>query len=114
MLTYKWHNNIAPTYLSELINRRESSVNTRLGAEHQQLIMPPIVRIVQTLFLNVHSFMPLHANGTNWVNVLERQIVIVSGRVLKQCYLHNNMKMTKNNNVSIIAIFVVITVNYCK
>ena len=30
------------TYLCELISRRESSVNTRLGADHHQLIMPPI------------------------------------------------------------------------
>ena len=35
--------------------------------------------------------MLLHANGTNRGNVLERQILIVSGRVLKHCYLHNNM-----------------------
>ena len=25
------------------------------------------------------------------VNISERQLLIVSGRVLKQCYLHNNM-----------------------
>ena len=42
MLTYKSYYNIAPTYLCELISRRESSVNTRLGADHHQLIMPPI------------------------------------------------------------------------
>ena len=65
MLTYKSYYNIAPTYLCELISRSESSVNTRLGADHNQLSMPPISKIVQTLFLSVHSFMPLHANGTN-------------------------------------------------
>ena len=42
MLTYKLYYNIAPTYLCELISRRESSVNTRLGADYHQLIMPPI------------------------------------------------------------------------
>ena len=42
MLTYKSYYNIAPTYFCELISRRESSVNTRLGADHHQLIMPPI------------------------------------------------------------------------
>ena len=47
--------------------------------------------IISILFLSVHSFMPLHANGTNLVNVFERQLLIHSGRVLKQCYLHNNM-----------------------
>ena len=64
MLTYKSYYNIAPTYLGELISRRESSVNTRLGADHHQLIMPPISKDC-SLFLSVHSFMPLHANGTN-------------------------------------------------
>ena len=42
MLTYKSHYNIAPTYLCELISRKESSVNTWLGADHHQLFMPPI------------------------------------------------------------------------
>ena len=38
MLTYKSYYNIAPTYLCKLISRRESSVNTRLGAVvHHQL-----------------------------------------------------------------------------
>ena len=89
---YKHCIEITPTYLCELISRRESSVNTRLGADHHQLIMPPISKdFVQTLFLSVHSFMPLHANGTNWVNVFGRKLLIHSGRVLKQYYLHNNM-----------------------
>ena len=38
MLTYKSYYNISPTYLCELISRRESYVNTRLGANHHQLI----------------------------------------------------------------------------
>ena len=37
---------MAPTYLRELISRRESSVNTRLGADHHQPIMPPISIII--------------------------------------------------------------------
>ena len=48
-------------------------------------------KIVLTHFLDVHSFILLHANGTNGVNITEHQILIISGRVLKQCYLHNNM-----------------------
>ena len=91
MLTYKSYYNISPTYLCELISRRESSVNTRLGPIITNLLCHQLERIVQKLFLGVHSFMPLHANGTNSVNVLERQILINSGRVLKQCYLNNNM-----------------------
>ena len=55
------------------------------------LLCHQLVRIVLTLFLSVHSFMLLHANGTNWVSISGHQILIVSGRVLKQCYLHNNM-----------------------
>ena len=65
MLTYKSYYNIAPIYLCELISRRESSVNTRLGSDQHQLIMPPISKDCSTLFLSVHSFMPLHVNGTN-------------------------------------------------
>ena len=42
MLTYKTYYIIAPTYLCELISRRESFVNTRLGADHHQPFMPPI------------------------------------------------------------------------
>ena len=55
------------------------------------LLCHQLVRIVLTLFLSVHSFMLLHANGTNWVSISGHQILIVSGRVLKQCYLHNTM-----------------------
>ena len=51
MLTYKSYYNIAPTYLCELISRRESSVNTRLGADHHQLSMPPISKDCSNTFL---------------------------------------------------------------
>ena len=40
MLTYYSYYNIAPSYLCELINKKESHVNTRLGTDHHQLIMP--------------------------------------------------------------------------
>ena len=65
MLKYKSYYNIVPTYLCELISRRESSVNTQLGADHHQLIMPPISKDCSNTFLSVHSCMPLHTNGTN-------------------------------------------------
>ena len=42
MLTYKSYYNIALTYLCELIVGKESSINTRLGADHHQLVMLPI------------------------------------------------------------------------
>ena len=55
---------MAPPYLCELINKKESHVNTRLGTDHHQLIMPLISKDC-LLSLSVHSFMLLHANGTN-------------------------------------------------
>ena len=45
MLTYKSYYNMAPPYLCELINKKESHVNTRLGTDHHQLIMSPISNI---------------------------------------------------------------------
>ena len=51
MLTYKSYYNIAPTYLCELTSRRKSSVNTRLGADYHQLIMPPISKDCSNTFL---------------------------------------------------------------
>ena len=44
MLTYKSYYNIAPTYLCELISRRESSVNTWYN-------MPPISKDCSNTFL---------------------------------------------------------------
>ena len=55
MLLYKLYYNIAPTYLCELICRRESYVNTQLGADHHQLIMPPISKDCSNTFIE-HSF----------------------------------------------------------
>ena len=51
MLTYKSYYSIAPTYLCELISRRQSYVNTRLGADHHQLIIPPINKNCSNTFL---------------------------------------------------------------
>ena len=68
MLTYKSYYNIAPTYLCELINRRESSVNTRLGADHHQLIMPPISKDCSNTFLE-RSF--IYAAPCEWNKLSE-------------------------------------------
>ena len=54
MLTYKLYYNMAPPYLSELINKKESHVNTLLGTDHRQLIMPPISKDCSNTFLE-HS-----------------------------------------------------------
>ena len=68
MLTYKSYYNIAPTYLCELISRRESSVNTRLGADHDQLIMPPISKDCSNTFLE-RSF--IYAAPCEWNKLSE-------------------------------------------
>ena len=68
MLTYKSYYNIAPTYLCELISRRESSVNTRLGADHHQLIMPPISKHCSNTFLE-RSF--IYAAPCEWNKLSE-------------------------------------------
>ena len=92
MLTYKSYYNMAPPYFCELINKKESHVNTRLGIDHHQLIMPPISKDCSNTFLE-RSF--IYAAPCEW-NKLSEHIrtsnLIVSGRVLKQCYLHNNME----------------------
>ena len=68
MLTYKSYYNIAPIYLCELISRRERSVNTRLGADHHQLIMPPISKDCSINFLE-RSF--VYAAPYEWNNLSE-------------------------------------------
>ena len=68
MLTYKSCYNIAPTYLCELISRRESSTNTRLGADHQQIIMPPISKDCLNTFLE-RSF--IYAAPCEWNKLSE-------------------------------------------
>ena len=91
MIAYKSYYNIAPTYLCELISRRESSVNTQLRANPRQLIMPPISKDCPNPFLE-RSF--IYAAPSEW-NKLSECIRTSTfdpfGRVLKQCYLHNNM-----------------------
>ena len=91
MLTYKSYYNMAPPYLCELINKQESHVNTRLGTDHHQLIMPPTSKHCSNTFLE-RSF--IYAAPCEW-NKLSEHIRTSNfdyfRRVLKQCYLHNNM-----------------------
>ena len=42
---------MAPPYLCELINKKESRVNTRLGTDHHQHIMRPISKDCSNTFL---------------------------------------------------------------
>ena len=68
MLTYKSYYNIAPTYLCELISRRENSVNTRLGSDQHQIIMPPISKDCLNTFLE-RSF--IYAAPCEWNKLSE-------------------------------------------
>ena len=66
--------------------RQGRSVNIRY-----QCIMRHCIKGSRQVYGHTHSFMLLYANGKNGVNLSGHQILIVSGRVLKQCYLHNIM-----------------------
>ena len=68
MLTYKSYYNMAPPYLCELINKKESHVNTRLGTDHHQLIMPPISKDCSNTFLE-RSF--IYAAPCEWNELSE-------------------------------------------
>ena len=48
---YKSYYNIVPSYLCEMINKKESHVNTRLGTDHHQLIIPPTSKDCFNTFL---------------------------------------------------------------
>ena len=68
ILTYKSYYNITPIYLCELINRKESYVNTRLGTDHHQLIIPPISKDCSNTFPD-RSF--IYAAPCEWNNLSE-------------------------------------------
>ena len=68
MLTYKSYYNMAPPYLCELINKKESHVNTHLGTDHHQLIMPPISKDCSNTFLE-RSF--IYAAPCEWNKLSE-------------------------------------------
>ena len=89
-------------------------MNTRLGTDHHQLIMPPISKDCFNTFLE-HSF--IYAAPCEWnklSKLSEHQILIVSERVLNNVIYTTIWMLTVNNNVYIIVIYVVITVDYCK
>ena len=67
-------NNTCYSYLFEIISRKETSVNT------------------------VRANPIIYAAPCEWNKLSERQILIVSRSVLKQCYLYSNMELTENNN----------------
>ena len=81
-----------------LINKKECSLNTRLGTDHHQLIMPPINKDCSNTFFE-RSFN--YAAPCEW-NKLSEHIRT------------SNFDCFRKNNVYIIVIYDVITVDYCK
>ena len=67
-LTSKSYYNIAPSYLCELIGRKQSSVNTLLGTDHNQLIIPLISKDIPITFLE-RSF--IYAAPCEWNKLSE-------------------------------------------
>ena len=59
---------MAPPYLCELINKKESHVNTRLGTDHHQLIMTPISKDCSNTLLE-RSF--IYAAPCDWNKLSE-------------------------------------------
>ena len=88
MLSYKSYYNIAPTYLCELISRRESSVNTRLGADYHQLIMPPISKDCSNTFRE-RSF--IYAAPCEW-NILRNHCCPVCTHIHNWPRSRNDLK----------------------
>ena len=82
-----WH----PPYLCELINKKESHIITRLGTDHHQLIMPPISKNCSNTFIERSFTYDVPCEWNTLSECTRTSNLIVSGRVLKQCYLHNNM-----------------------
>ena len=60
---------MAPPYLCELINKKESHVNTRLGTDHHQLIIPPISNNCSNTFFE-RSF--IYAAPCEWKKFSEQ------------------------------------------
>ena len=116
MLTYKSYYNMAPPYLCELINKKESHVNTRLGTDHHQLIMPPISKDCYNTFLE-RSF--IYASPCEWNKLSEHirtsnfDCFRKSVKTLFLYFVYTTIRML-TVNVYIIVIYEVITVNYCK
>ena len=108
MLTYKSYYNMAPPYLSEFINKKESHVNIRLGTDHHQLIMPPISKDCSNTFLE-RSF--IYAAPCGW-NKLSEHIRTSNVYCFRNSVIYTTIWML-TVNVYII-IYDVITVDYCK
>ena len=68
MLTYKSYYNIAPSYFCELINKKQSHVNSRFGTDHHQLIVPQISKICSNTFPE-HLF--IYAAPCEWNKLSE-------------------------------------------
>ena len=113
MLTYQSYYSMAPPYLCELINKKDSHANTRLGTDHHQLIMPPISKDCSNTFLE-RSF--IYAAPCEWNKLSEREHIRTSNfdcfRKRTMLFITTIWMLTVN--VYIIGIYDVITVDYYK
>ena len=107
MLTYKSYYNMALPYLCELINKKESHLNTRLGTDHHQLIMAPISKDCSNTFLE-RSF--IYAAPCEW-NKLSEHIRTSNFDCFRKSVKTIWMLTV---NVYIIIIYDVITLDYYK
>ena len=73
---------MAPPYLCELITKKESHVNTRLGTDHHQLILPPISKDCSNTFLE-RSF--IYAAPCEWNKLSEHDQTIKLGLFQEEC-----------------------------
>ena len=105
---------MAPPYLYELINKKESHVNTRLGTDHHQFIMPPISKDCYNTFLFKRSF--IYAAPSEWNKLSEyiRTANFDCFRKSVKTMLFTQQLWMLTVNVNIIVIYDVITVDYCK
>ena len=74
---------MAPPYLCELINKKESHVNIRLGTDHHQVIMPPNSKDYSNTFLD-RSF--IYAAPCEWNKLSEYIIIIIIYNICKAPY----------------------------
>ena len=103
---------MAPPYLCELITKKGSHVNTRLGTDHHQLIMPLNSKDCSNTFLE-RSF--IYAAPCEWNKLSEhsRTSNFDCFRKSVKTMLFTTIWML-TVNVYVIVIYDVITVDYCK
>ena len=111
MLTYKSYYNMTPPYLCELMNKKESHVNTRLGTDHHQLNFAAHYCMDCSTTFPEHSY--FYAAPCEWSKLSEHirtlNLYCFRGSVKTMLFTQQY-----SDNTYVIVIYVVITVNYCQ